>query len=86
MSPRTDRGLRIAGRACAALLLTLFVIFLVAPVVVVVLMSFTNQLYLAFPPTRLVLRWCLRCCPARSAGCVRHGTAFRSALQRRWCR
>ena len=54
---RADRELRIAGRACAGLLLTLFVVFLVAPVVVVVLMSFTDQLYLAFPPTRLVLRW-----------------------------
>jgi ABC-type spermidine/putrescine transport system permease subunit II len=52
-----ELGLRLAGRTCAALLLTLFVVFLVAPVVVVALMSFTDQLYLAFPPTRLVLRW-----------------------------
>jgi len=57
MNPHAARGLRIAGHLGAALLLTLFVIFLVAPVVVVVLMSFTDQLYLAFPPTRLVLRW-----------------------------
>ncbi len=57
MSLRAERALRLAGRACTALLLTLFIVFLLAPVVVVVLMSFTDQLYLAFPPTRLVLRW-----------------------------
>ena len=50
-------GLSIVRRIGAALLLALFVIFLLAPVVVVALMSFTDQLYLAFPPTRLVLRW-----------------------------
>jgi ABC-type spermidine/putrescine transport system permease subunit II len=47
----------LVRRAGTALLLTLFVIFLVAPVIVVALMSFTDQLYLAFPPTRFVLRW-----------------------------
>jgi len=57
MTVRAERALRLVGRACTALLLTLFVVFLLAPVVVVVLMSFTDQLYLAFPPTRLVLRW-----------------------------
>jgi ABC-type spermidine/putrescine transport system permease subunit II len=46
-------GERIAG----ATLIALLVIFLIAPLLVVVLMSFTNQLYLAFPPTELVLRW-----------------------------
>lgn len=38
-------------------MVALLVLFLIAPVLVVALMSFTNQLYLAFPPTRLVLRW-----------------------------
>jgi ABC-type spermidine/putrescine transport system permease subunit II len=44
-------------RALSAALLAVFAVFLVAPVAVVALMSFTNQLYLSFPPDRLVLRW-----------------------------
>ena len=47
----------IARRAAAGTLLTLLVVFLIAPVLVVVLMSFTDQLYLAFPPTHLATRW-----------------------------
>jgi putative spermidine/putrescine transport system permease protein len=47
----------LTGRAAGRVVLTLLVVFLIAPVLVVVLMSFTDQLYLAFPPTRLVLRW-----------------------------
>jgi ABC-type spermidine/putrescine transport system permease subunit II len=46
-----------AGRTAGTTMVTLLVLFLIAPVLVVALMSFTNQLYLAFPPTRLVLRW-----------------------------
>jgi ABC-type spermidine/putrescine transport system permease subunit II len=57
MTLRPLAGLTIVRYGGTALLLTLFVVFLVAPVVVVALMSFTDQLYLAFPPTRLVLRW-----------------------------
>jgi ABC-type spermidine/putrescine transport system permease subunit II len=41
----------------SAALLVPFAVFLVAPVAVVALMSFTDQLYLSFPPNRLVLRW-----------------------------
>jgi ABC-type spermidine/putrescine transport system permease subunit II len=48
------RGL---GRGGSALLLAMLVVFLVAPVIVVVLMSFTNQIYLTFPPTGFVMRW-----------------------------
>ncbi len=47
----------LAGRCAGGTVLTLLIIFLIAPVLVVVLMSFTDQLYLAFPPTHLVLRW-----------------------------
>ena len=47
----------LGGRIGVGTLLTLLVVFLVAPILVVVLMSFTNQLYLAFPPTKLVWRW-----------------------------
>src|SRR5690242_5458805 len=47
----------VAGRFASGTVLTLLVVFLIAPVLVVVLMSFTDQLYLAFPPTRLALRW-----------------------------
>lgn len=47
----------LAGRCAGGAILTLLIVFLIAPVLVVVLMSFTDQLYLAFPPTRLVLRW-----------------------------
>ncbi len=54
MSAAVTRGLNRGG---SALLLTLLVVFLVAPLIVVVLMSFTNQIYLTFPPTGLVLRW-----------------------------
>ncbi|HTW70283.1 MAG TPA: ABC transporter permease [Acetobacteraceae bacterium] len=44
-------------RAGSTVLVALLVVFLLAPIVVVVLMSFTNQIYLTFPPTKLVLRW-----------------------------
>lgn len=47
----------LGGRIAGTTLITLLVIFLIAPLAVVVLMSFTNQLYLAFPPTELVWRW-----------------------------
>lgn len=47
----------VAARSAGGVVLTLLVVFLMAPVLVVVMMSFTNQLYLAFPPTHLVLRW-----------------------------
>ncbi len=57
MTLRREHRLRVAGHVCTVLLLGLFVAFLVAPLIVVALMSFTDQLYLAFPPTRLVLRW-----------------------------
>jgi ABC-type spermidine/putrescine transport system permease subunit II len=48
---------RVLSRSGNALLLTLLVVFLFAPIVVVVLMSFTNQIYLTFPPTGFVMRW-----------------------------
>ncbi|MBS0560346.1 MAG: ABC transporter permease [Proteobacteria bacterium] len=48
------RGLARGG---SAMLLTLFTAFLLAPIIVVVLMSFTNQLYLTFPPTGFATRW-----------------------------
>ncbi|MBV9735703.1 MAG: ABC transporter permease [Acidisphaera sp.] len=57
MMGRADAVLGVAGRIGAAVLLAAFVLFLVAPVVVIVLMSFTDQLYLTFPPTRFALRW-----------------------------
>jgi ABC-type spermidine/putrescine transport system permease subunit II len=47
----------VAGRSAGGAILTLLVVFLIAPVLVVVLMSFTDQLYLAFPPTHLAMRW-----------------------------
>jgi ABC-type spermidine/putrescine transport system permease subunit II len=54
MSGAVIRGLDRGG---SALLLTLLFVFLVAPIAVVVLMSFTNQIYLTFPPTGFVMRW-----------------------------
>jgi ABC-type spermidine/putrescine transport system permease subunit II len=48
---------RLTRHVAEVTLMTLLVLFLVAPILVVVLMSFTNQLYLAFPPTELVMRW-----------------------------
>lgn len=47
----------VLARFASAILLALFVVFLVTPIIVVALMSFSDQLYLAFPPTRLALRW-----------------------------
>src|ERR1700761_1788243 len=54
MTGAVTRGL---NRGSSTLLLTLLVVFLLAPIVVVVLMSFTNQIYLTFPPTGFVTRW-----------------------------
>ena len=82
MSGAMTRGLNRGG---SALLLTLLVVFLVAPLVVVVLMSFTNQIYLTFPPTGLVMRWYIAAWNDR-AGSMRVGTASRSAPPRRSCR
>jgi len=47
----------VAGRVAGMTMLTLLLVFLIAPVLVVALMSFTDQLYLAFPPTSLAVRW-----------------------------
>jgi ABC-type spermidine/putrescine transport system permease subunit II len=44
-------------RIGSATALALFLIFLIIPVAVVALMSFSDQQYLAFPPTKLVWRW-----------------------------
>lgn len=57
MMPRMDAVGRAVERISLGMVLTLLVVFLIAPIVVVTLMSFTDQLYLAFPPARLVLRW-----------------------------
>lgn len=48
---------RALNRGGSTFLLALLVVFLIAPIVVVVLMSFTNQIYLTFPPTGFGMRW-----------------------------
>jgi putative spermidine/putrescine transport system permease protein len=52
-----ERALALAVRLCGSVFVLLFFAFLVLPVAVVAVMSFTNQMYLTFPPTGWATKW-----------------------------